>query len=145
MRSPPTLNLNSESRTQRLPAAAATAATIAAVPTTTPASIATAASIAAAAGTTAAATAGTTAATAAKAATTSTPSSAASATTAFARRTRFVNDDVTAHEILAVQTLNSTVCFFIVCYLDESETARLTRKTVANQRHIRRSDSRRGK
>ncbi len=144
MRSPPILNLNSELRTQRLPAAAATAATIAAVPATTPASIATAASIAAAAAT-AAATAGTTAPTAAKAATTSTPSSAASATTAFARRTRFVNDDVTAHEILAVQTLNSTVCFFIVCYLDESETARLTRKTVAHQRHIRRSDSRRGK
>jgi hypothetical protein len=136
MRSPPILNLNSELRTQRLPAAAAT---IAAVPATTTASIATAASTATAAA------AGTTSPTAAKAATTSTPSSSASATTAFARRTRFVNDDVTAHEILAVQTLNSTVCFFIVCYLDKSETSRLTRKTVAHQRHIRRGDSRRGK
>jgi len=68
------------------------------------------------------------------------PSSASA--TAFAGGTRFVDDNITAHEILAVQRLYGAVGLFVAVDLDKSEPARLPRKTVAHQSDICRSDSR---
>ena len=126
-----------------LPASAASASaitTIAAVPSTaaaTPASTARPSTAASATRSSASASAVTTAP-----ATASARSSTAATTAAFTRGTRFVDDNVAAHEIVAVQTLHGAVGFFVAIDLDKSEPARLPRKTVAHQRDVCRGDSR---
>jgi hypothetical protein len=114
----------------RLPAAIPAASAIAAVtvPASAPASTATPASTAAAP--------------AAEATTTSTAAWAASATTALTRGTRFVDDNVATHEIMAVQTLDGALGFLVAINLYKSEPAWLPRETVAHQGDIRCSDSR---
>jgi hypothetical protein len=93
--------------------------------------------IAAAATTTAAPSSATTAATttaSAKSAATAAATSAASAgAAAIARRTRFVHNDATPFELLAVQRLNGALSFFIILNFDKAEAARLARETVADE------------
>lgn len=79
----------------------------------------------------------------ASASSTESPASAsASATPTACRRSRLVNDDLAAHEVLAVESLNGALGLLVVIYLDEPEPAWLTRKTVAHQGHVRHGDSR---
>ncbi len=133
----------------RLPAAAASAATIAAVavPTSTTAT-ATAASWPAstAAPRPASTTTAWPPASATEAATRPPAASAAwppaSATTAFTGRPRFIDHNVATHEIVAVQSLHGAIGFLVVIDLNKSEAARLARKTVAHQCNDRRGDSR---
>jgi hypothetical protein len=114
---------------RELPAAVSAAAAIAAV--TVPASAP------AASATTAASTPSAPAS--AEAATTA---PAASATTAFTRGPGFVDDNIAAHEIVAVQSLDGALGFLVAIDLDKSEPAWLPRETVAHQGNIRRGDSR---
>ena len=98
---------------RKLPAAiaAATAAAITAVtvPATAPAATATAAPSPTAP---------------AKAATATAAARSSSATTAaLTRRTSFVDNNVTAHEIVAVQTLDGAFGFLVAIDLDKSEPA----------------------
>jgi hypothetical protein len=51
-----------------------------------------------------------------------TPTSATTAPSAL-RGTRFVNDDLPAHKILAVESLDRTIGLFVAIDLDESEPA----------------------
>ena len=113
----------------RLPAAVAASAPIA--PITVPAS--------APASTAAPTASSSTPATTTEAATAASPASAPSA---FPRRPGLVHNNVAAHEIVAVQSLNGALGFVIAIDFDKSEPARLTRKTVAHQGDIRRGDSR---
>jgi hypothetical protein len=115
-----------------LPAPAATTAAVTAAIAAVPASTTTATSATAArpptaatAGSSATATAGSPATAAVASTTTATRSSATAASTTFARRTGFVDNDVAAHEIVTVQSLHGTVCFFVAIDLDKSEPARL--------------------
>jgi hypothetical protein len=123
------INFNIWNHSARLPAAISASAAISAV--TIPAATASAA----------AATSGSASApsTTAKAAATA---PAASTTATFSRRPRLINNNVTTHEIVAVQTLNGALGFFVAIDLHESEPPRLPRKTVAHQGDIRRGDSR---
>jgi hypothetical protein len=93
---------------------------------------------AAAIATTVAAIAPTATTTAAAPATTTTAKAAAPTTTAALRGSRFIDNNIPAHEIVAVQSLNGAVRFLIVIDFNESEAAWLSRKAVADQRNIRR-------
>jgi hypothetical protein len=95
---------------------------------------------AAASATTATTASSSTASTTAKAA--STPASASTTASAFAGRPSFVDDDVAAHEIVAVKSLNGAFGFIVAIDLDKSESARLPRKTVAHQGNVGRGHSR---
>jgi len=115
----------------KLPATVATASAISAVPTATTA------------------TATSTTSRSTPAATASSKSAARAttarrATAAFAWRTSLVHNDIAAHEILAVETLNGAISLFVVVNLNEAESARLARKAVAYQRNSRRGDARLG-
>jgi hypothetical protein len=79
----------------------------------------------------------------AKAASATTPARSSSSPTAttLTRRPRFVDDNIAAHEIVAVQSLDGTFGFLVTIDFDESESSWLPRKTVAHQGDIRRSDS----
>jgi hypothetical protein len=55
------------------------------------------------------------------------------ATGTFGLWTGFVDDEVAAAEILAVETIDSAIGFFIVGNFDEGEAAGLTREAIANQ------------
>jgi hypothetical protein len=85
--------------------------------------------------------AATTAITATPAAASAGSATAASAAT-FTRGSSFVDDNIAAHEIVSVQTLNGALGFLVAVNLDKPESARLPRKTVAHQSDIRRGDSR---
>jgi hypothetical protein len=85
-----------------------------------------------------------TAATPAAAAAIATPAATATSTTAiaappataagaFGLRTRFVNDQVPAPEILTIETRHGAIGVFIVGDLDEGETTRLSREAIPNQ------------
>jgi len=115
---------------KRLPApvAAATAAAITAVAVTPTTTAATAAAAASATATT----------TASAAAATATCATAAT----FTRWTGFIYDNVAAHEIVAVKSLNGAFGFVIALHLNESKPTRLAGKTVAHQGDNRRGDSR---
>jgi hypothetical protein len=63
------------------------------------------------------------------------------ATRAFRLRARLVDNKVPAAKVLTVQAGDRTIRFFIVGDLDESEAARLTGETVANQADGRGADS----
>lgn len=119
------------------PAASTAISAITAVP---------AASAATPASTTRPATAASTRSSATASAVASAPASTAArpATTAatFPGRASFVNDNIAAHEIVAIESLHGAVGFFVVVNLDKPEPARLTRETVAHQRDICRGDSR---
>jgi hypothetical protein len=104
----------------RLPAAPASAATITTI--TIPA--ATASASASAPSTSASASAASESATAAP---------ASSAPAAFAWRASFIHDNIAAHEILTVESLDGALCFIVAIDLNESESPRLTRETVAHQ------------
>lgn len=124
-----------------LPAPAATAAVTTAI-ATVPAAATTAPTTAA--GSSATTTPGSPAATAAvatsPAATAATRPAATAAT--FTRGTRFIDNDIAAHEIVTIQSLDGAVGFFVAIDLDEPEPARLARKTVTHQGDICRGDSR---
>ena len=70
------------------------------------------------------------------------PAPASATAAAFTRGTGFVDDNVAAHEIMAVQTLNGAVGFFVTLDLDKPEPAWLPRKTITHQGDSRRGDSR---
>jgi len=101
-------------RTRVLPVAASATATTAASAATAAATTTTA--IAAASATTAAATA-----------------SAATTTAAFALRAGFIDYDLAAFEIFSVESGNGFFSFPVVTDLDETESARLSRETIADQ------------
>jgi hypothetical protein len=63
---------------------------------------------------------------------------ATAATRALGLRTRFIDDKVSAAEILTIKTGYRTVSLFIVGDFDERKTARLTGETVTNQTDCRR-------
>jgi hypothetical protein len=71
---------------------------------------------------------------------TAAPAGPASST--FSRRPGFVDDNVTTHKVVAVQSLDGALGFLVAIDLDKSEPAWLPRKTVAHQGDIRRGDSR---
>jgi len=48
-------------------------------------------------------------------------------------RTRFIHYKVSSAKILAVQGVDSAVCVFVIRDLDEGETTRLARETVADK------------
>lgn len=119
---------------QRLPAAVSAATTAAIAAVTVPAT-ATAAS--------ATPTARPSSASAAIAASaTAAPRSPAATAATLTRRTSFIDYNVAAHEIVAVQSLDGALGFLVAIDLDKSEPAGLTRETVAHQGDIRRGDSR---
>jgi len=78
----------------------------------------------------------------AEAAASTAATSAAPTTAAFALWTGFVDDDLPAHQILAIQRLDGPVGLFIIVDLNEPEPARLTGEAVADQSYVRRSDAR---
>jgi len=98
------------SGTVRLPAAVSSAAAIAAVTVPASAPTATAATASASSSTTAPAEAATTA-----------PASAAPA--AFTRGSGFVDDNVSAHKIMAIQSLDGALGFLVAIDFDKSEPA----------------------
>jgi len=110
-----------------------------------PATVAAAPSpIAAVSATASSATAATTASSS-TATTTAKSSSSAPARTAASTLTgwsSFVYDNIASHEIVAVESLNGALGFLVVIDLDKPEPAWLSRKPVAHQRDICRSDSR---
>jgi hypothetical protein len=61
---------------------------------------------------------------------------------AFARGTRFIYNDVASHEIVPVERFNGTAGVFVIVHFDEAKAARLSRKAIADQRHIGRRHSR---
>ena len=92
---------------------------------------------------TATATAAATATTAsAEAAASTAATSAAPTTAAFALWTGFVDNDLPAHQVLAIERLDGPVGLFIIVDLNEPEPARLTGEAVADQSYVRRSDAR---
>jgi hypothetical protein len=121
---------------RRLPATvAAASATITAISSTPAATPATATAATSATAATPASAITATPATATR------PSTPASAPT-FTRRASFVDDNIAAHEIMAVQTLNGALGFLVAIDLDKPEPAWLPRKTVAHQGNVRRGDAR---
>jgi len=72
----------------------------------------------------------------ASAASESAPAAPAPSAPAFAGWTSFIHDDVAAHEILTVESLDSALCFVVAIDLHKSESAWLTRETIAHQRYI---------
>jgi hypothetical protein len=128
--------------------ATTTAASVSAVAipsTATTTAAATAASATTAAGTTAATRASSATTTAAKAAAGTPPGAAATAgTTPFARRTSLVDDNIAAHEIMSVQSLNGAIGLFVVINFHESKPAWLAGKTVTDQRDVGSGNSRLG-
>jgi hypothetical protein len=114
----PGSRLESLSCAAQLPAAvsAATAAAIAAV--TVPAS-----ATAATATTTAARSSSAATTAKAAAATAAARSSSAATAAALTRRTSFIDNNIAAHEIVAVQTLDSALGFLVAIDLDKSEPA----------------------
>jgi hypothetical protein len=112
-----------------LPAAVAASSAIAAVAIPSSSSSATAATTAAAS----------TAPAPSKA---SAPSPAPSAAPALSRWPRFIDHNIPAHEIVAIQPLNGALGFFIAIDFDKPEPAWLARETVAHQGYIRCSHSR---
>ena len=59
------------------------------------------------------------------------PATSAAGAAAFALRTCFIHDERAAQKILAVQRLDGFVCFGVVANFGETETARLSRETIA--------------
>jgi hypothetical protein len=134
-----------------LPATTAAAAPIATVTVSTTTAAASAASAArtssaTATGSTTATAGPPSATTAAKAAATAGPPTSATPTgaAAFARRTSFVHDNIAAHEIMPVQSLNSTIGFFVVINFYESKPAWLAGKTITDQSDVGSGNSRLG-
>jgi len=122
---------------RRLPAtvASASAATITAISSTTAATPATATAATSATATTTTSAITTAPTSAAR------PAPAPSAPT-FTRWASFVDDNIAAHEIMSVQTLNGALGFLVAIDLDKPEPAWLPRKTVAHQGNVRRGDAR---
>jgi len=60
-------------------------------------------------------------------------SAAATTASAFTLRARFVDHESAAHELPSVESCDHFFSFGIVPNLGESETARLTRETIAKQ------------
>jgi hypothetical protein len=52
----------------------------------------------------------------------------------FTLRTRFIDDQRPAQKILAVERFDGFVCFGVVANFSETETARLSREAIAQQR-----------
>ena len=65
-------------------------------------------------------------------ATAAAPRPAAATTASLTRRTSFIDDNVAAHEIVAIQSLDGALGLVIAIDLDKTEPARLPRKTVAH-------------
>jgi hypothetical protein len=62
---------------------------------------------------------------------------APAATAALCLGTRFIYNEVPSAKILAIQRIDGAVRVFVVGDLDEGETARLPRKTIADEIHSR--------
>jgi hypothetical protein len=58
----------------------------------------------------------------------------AASTAALTLRTSFVHDQRAAQEILAIERFDRFVRFGVVAYFGETETARLSRETIAQKR-----------
>ena len=76
----------------------------------------------------------TTAAAVAAAAATTAPTAATAA--ALTGRTRFVNDDVTTQEIVAVERLDCAAGVFVIIHFHKAETARLAGKPIPYESYI---------
>jgi hypothetical protein len=113
-------------RKELLPAISAIATVSAAISTTI------------AAASTAAASATTTTAMAATAAAVAAATTSATTAAALCLRPRFVHHQVASPEVLSVHRVDRAIRFFVICNFNESESARLPGKTVANQIHCRR-------
>jgi hypothetical protein len=66
---------------------------------------------------------------------------AATAAAALFLWTGFVHHKIAATKVLAVQGVDRSVGFFVIVDFDESETARLARKTVTDEVNCRRVDT----
>jgi hypothetical protein len=69
----------------------------------------------------------------ATASTTVTAAPASTACTALCLGTCFVHYEVSSAEILTVQGIHRAIGVFVIGHFNEGETARLSRKTIANQ------------
>jgi hypothetical protein len=98
-------------------------ATVSAAPAAAITAVTVPASATAATATAGSSSATTTAVAATAAATAGSPS--ATTATAFSRRPGFIDNNVAAHEIVAVQSLDGALGFFVAIDLDKSEPARL--------------------
>jgi hypothetical protein len=103
------------------------------LPAITTVAAATAVTTAAASATTAMAATTTTAATASAAVpATTTPAPATATAATLCLWTRFIHNEVSPAEILAIQGVDGAVCVFVIGNFDEREAARLSRETVTN-------------
>jgi hypothetical protein len=125
--------LDFHSHVSRLPATVAAATAVATISATATAASTTTASTSPAPSTAATAVSPTTTPAAA--------GPAAASTATFAGGPGFVDHNVAAHEVMAVQTLDGAIGFFIAVDFDKPETARLAGKTVAHQGDGRCGDS----
>ena len=73
--------------------------------------------------------------------TVTTAAAAASTATTLGLWARFVDDEVPAAKILAVEGVNGTASVIVVGNFDESEAARLSRETIANEIDTRGSNT----
>jgi hypothetical protein len=69
------------------------------------------------------------------------PPAPASAAPALFLRTSFVDHEVAATEILAVEGINRAIGFFIVGNFNERETTGLSRETITNEIYCGRVDT----
>ena len=72
----------------------------------------------------------------------SSAAASSSASTSLSRWPGLVDDNIAAHKIISIQTLNGALGLVVTVDLDKPEPAWLARETVAHQGDIRRGDSR---
>jgi hypothetical protein len=101
------------------------------------AAIASVTAISAASATTTMAAAAAATATATTAVSTATAATAAATAGTFCLRPCFVHHEVAPAEILTIQRIYRAICIVIAIHFDESETARLSRKTITDEIHAR--------
>jgi hypothetical protein len=66
-------------------------------------------------------------------ATTAEATAPATTATALLLRARFIDHQIAATEVLTVERVNGAISLFVIGDFNESETARLSRKTVADE------------
>src|SRR5207253_8024420 len=66
-------------------------------------------------------------------------------TAAFSRRSSLIHHEISTHEVMAVQGLDSALGFFVAMDFHEAKTARLPREAVAHQSDVGDAHARLGK
>src|SRR3989475_13097462 len=66
-------------------------------------------------------------------------------TAAFSGRSSLIHHEISTHEVMAVQGLDSALGFFVAMDFHEAKTTRLPREAVAHQSDVRSEERRVGK